>query len=531
VDIYAQKLSNFGYGQWAGNGVAICTGQTGLTLGGMISDGAGGAIITWHDRRDFDNGIFAQRIASDGTVMWTSNGVTVSSLTEHQQKPAIAPDGSGGAIIAWEDRRSGGYDIYGQRIDASGASQWTAGGVPICDSDQNQTTARLVEDGSGGAVIAWSDRRSMVDFDIFAQRVDASGALQWGIGVPVGAWMGDQSDCQLIHIGSGETIVTWLDKRNGPTTDIYAQRLNATGTGQWAFSGVAVCAATGDQEGVRIVPNGSGGALISWDDERNGTSDVNVCAQNIDSDGTPLWTADGEEICGASGNQSAVAISEDGANGMFVAWGDSRSGTVKTYCHRVDAAGGIPTPTLLSFYTAETNGRDIRINWTLSEIDEGVEFHIFRADGPGMEFVEIPAVDLIEEGLAFLFVDRNCKPGTAYYYRVTFDLEAERNTLFEAGPVTTPAAVMELHQNLPNPFNPNTNIGYYLPERSRVRLAVFDVKGSTVAVLVDEFQPEGTQQVYWNGQYTNGAEAASGVYFYRLTAGKKTLSRKMILLR
>jgi hypothetical protein len=531
VDIYAQKLGMIGYILWEANGVAICTGKNGLVLGGMISDGAGGAIITWHDRRDFTNGVFAQRIASDGTVMWTANGVTVSSQAEHQQAPALAPDGSGGAIIAWEDRRSGGWDIFAQRLDASGAPQWTAGGIPICDSGQNQTAARVAEDGSGGAVIAWSDRRNTVDFDIFAQRVDASGALQWGFGSPVSAWMQDQADCRLIHIGSGETIVTWLDKRNGPTTDVYAQKLNVAGTAQWTYNGISVCAAAGDQDNVRIVPNDSGGAFISWDDERKGTSNSDICAQHIGSDGTPFWTADGQEICGASGNQRAAVISDDGANGMFVAWGDSRSGTVKAYAHRVDAAGNIPAATLLNFYTAESNGRDIRIDWTLSEIDEGVEFHIFRADGQGMKFVEISAVDLIEEGLAFSFIDTSCKPGATYYYRVTYELGTERNILFEAGPVTTPVTVVELHQNLPNPFNPTTAIGYYVPERSRVRLGVFDVKGSMVAELVDEFQAEGAYRVYWNGRYANGAEAASGVYFYRLTAGKKMLTRKMILLR
>jgi hypothetical protein len=60
---------------------------------------------------------------------------------------------------------------------------------------------------------------------------------------------------------------------------------------------------------------------------------------------------------------------------------------------------------------------------------------------------------------------------------------------------------------------------------------VFDVEGSAVTVLVDESQPEGAYRVYWNGRYTNGTEAASGVYFYRLRAGKTMLSRKMILLR
>lgn len=531
LDIYVQKLSMFGYIQWPSNGVAICTGQTSLILGGMISDGAGGAIITWQDRRDFYNGIFAQRISTNGAVQWTVNGVTVCSELEHQQNPSLAPDGAGGTIIAWEDRRSGDYDIYAQRLNASGAAQWTAGGIPICDSGQHQTAVQVVEDGAGGAVFAWTDRRNTMDFDVFAQRVNASGALQWGFGSPVSAWMQDQEDCRLIHIGSGETIVTWLDGRSGTSTDIYVQKLNATGAAQWTNNGVALCTAAGEQDNARIVPNGSGGAFIAWDDERDGVADVNTYAQNIGSDGTPVWTANGGEICGAAGNQTAVVISEDGLNGMFIAWADARGGTVKVYSHRVDAAGNIPTATLLYHYTTETSGSDVRIDWTLSEIDEGVEFLIYRAEGQGAEFVEITAVDLIEEGLEFSFIDRSTKPGTTYYYRVGYSLGTDVGILFEAGPVTTPAMALELRQNSPNPFNPNTVIGYYVPERCEVHLEIYDIKGRKVRTLVDKSQTEGTYSVDWNGRWNNGSEAASGVYFYRLRAGKTTLSKKMILLR
>jgi hypothetical protein len=530
-DIYAQKLNVIGYIQWTSNGVAICTGKTGLAIAGMVSDGAGGAIIVWHDKRDFYNGVFAQRIDSNGSVMWTANGVTICSQVEHQQNPAIASDGSGGAIIAWEDRRNGGYDIYAQRIDANGVAQWTAGGIAVCTESQNQTAVQVVEDGSGGAVLAWTDRRNTVDNDIFAQRVDASGALQWGTGVTAGAWMYDQTDCRLVHIGSGVTIVTWVDARSGSSTDVYAQKLDAAGTSQWGFSGVAVCAAAGDQDNARIVTNGAGGAFVAWDDARNGTSNVDIYAQNVGSDGTPAWAADGAEMCGASGNQTNVTISEDGANGMFIAWADSRSGTVKAYGHRVDASGNIPAPTLLHNYAAGTDGTDVRIEWVLSEIDDGVEFHIFRATGSPDDFVEIPAAGLNADGLVFSFVDRGCESGTTYYYRVTFTLGTERSILFETGPVTTPVTVLELRQNRPNPFNPNTLMGYYVPERSRVGLEVFDVEGRSVAVLVDDYRSEGSYRERWNGRFSDGREAASGVYFYRLTAGKKSLTKKMMLLR
>jgi hypothetical protein len=83
-----------------------------------------------------------------------------------------------------------------------------------------------------------------------------------------------------------------------------------------------------------------------------------------------------------------------------------------------------------------------------------------------------------------------------------------------------------LEQNYPNPFNPMTVIRYELPAACDVRLAVYDVLGREVAVLVDEKKAPGVYTVEWNA-----AHLASGVYIYRLTAGSYTRSMKMILMK
>lgn len=77
-----------------------------------------------------------------------------------------------------------------------------------------------------------------------------------------------------------------------------------------------------------------------------------------------------------------------------------------------------------------------------------------------------------------------------------------------------------LHQNYPNPFNPSTTIRYDLPERSHVRLMVYDILGQEVRVLADEIQEEGSKTVEWSTQGGDARTLASGVYFYRLTASQ-----------
>jgi flagellar hook assembly protein FlgD len=88
-----------------------------------------------------------------------------------------------------------------------------------------------------------------------------------------------------------------------------------------------------------------------------------------------------------------------------------------------------------------------------------------------------------------------------------------------------------LSQNFPNPFNPTTSIGFYLPQQAKLRLDVYDVSGRLVIRLADGVYGSGPHRVEWNGVNASGSPVSSGVYYYRLTAGKQVLSKKMILLK
>ena len=87
-----------------------------------------------------------------------------------------------------------------------------------------------------------------------------------------------------------------------------------------------------------------------------------------------------------------------------------------------------------------------------------------------------------------------------------------------------------LQPNYPNPFNPTTTIRFGLPERSPVKLVIYNIAGQRVATLVDRAMSAGYHQVQWNGKNRNGQQAASGVYIYRLTAGKQQFVKKMLLV-
>jgi hypothetical protein len=87
----------------------------------------------------------------------------------------------------------------------------------------------------------------------------------------------------------------------------------------------------------------------------------------------------------------------------------------------------------------------------------------------------------------------------------------------------------------PNPFNPSTTISFELPgvpgEQRAVSLAVYDVRGSHVKTLMDEYLEPGTHQIHWDGRDEEGQPVSSGVYLYTLRAGSETFTRRMTILR
>lgn len=322
--------------------VPLCTAAGEQYFPVIVSDGASGAIVAWSDARSGSGDIYVQRVSASGTPLWTGDGVALCTAAGDQSNPTLVSDGAGGAIVTWNDLRSAfKYDIYAQRISASGVPQWTANGVALCTAGGHQQFPTITSDGAGGAIVAWMGLFGG-NYDIYAQRVSGSGAPQWlANGVALCTAAGHQESPTLVPDGAGGAIVTWLDQRTGGDytfSDIYAQRISAAGTPQWTANGVALCTAAGAQQAPTLVSDGSSGAIVTWFDGRSG--DYDIYAQHISAAGAPQWTANGVALCTAAGEQAVPTIISDGAAGAIVAWRDYRSGSeYDIYTQRVSAAG------------------------------------------------------------------------------------------------------------------------------------------------------------------------------------------------
>ena len=114
--------------------------------------------------------------------------------------------------------------------------------------------------------------------------------------------------------------------------------------------------------------------------------------------------------------------------------------------------------------------------------------------------------------------DNGDASGSAYVYSgIIVGIENERAWL---------PAEFTLLQNYPNPFNPNTVIEYALPNRSEVKLIIYNLRGEEVALLFKGVLPAGNHRLSWDA-----SNFASGIYFYRLRAGDYVQTKKMLLIR
>jgi hypothetical protein len=279
-----QWVNAAGVVQWGADGTALSSGsgsQRDLAIA-RDDNGAGGAIVAWREGNGIGGtaDIHAQKVSSAGAIQWSPLGQAVVATNMNSEAlPALVSDNAGGAFVMWL-----GNGARAQRLDAAGTPLW---GNTVLSATANNRVPAIALDGAGGVITAWGGG------GIFAQRVSSTGSRLWNptnTGVQLST-LGNQ--VTLIPDGAGGGIFAWQENRSGTNFNVYAQKLNSAGALQWLSTGAEVCVETQDQLAPAIVPDGGTGAIITWYDLRSGATVADVYAQRIDASSAPQWTPDG----------------------------------------------------------------------------------------------------------------------------------------------------------------------------------------------------------------------------------------------
>ncbi len=532
-DIYVQHINSGGLLQWGTNGVTICLSTAYTEQPQLTSDGSGGAIIAWSDtRNDVGNSntdIYGQRINSSGTIQWPFNGIAIANTSNGEASPVITGDGSGGAIIAYSNSAG---EIYSQKINAAGAMQWTANGVLVNSIPEGSLYPQLIPD-AGGVIICWVDRRNAgTGWDIYIQKLNAGGSIQWTAnGLPVCMANGNQTQPQLINDAAGGAIVTWDEPTSGtiPNPNIYAQRVSASGSVLWSANGVDVCLAASGQRFPQIISDGSGGAVITWQDAR--TNNIqDIYAQRINANGLSLWTNDGVAVSIATSVQRYPVIINADSDGAIIGWTDLRNDLTgqrdDIYAQRLNnngTLGDILLPVTLTNIKAFQKNTGVQIEWTAQQASNIDRYEVERSAN-GRQFSMLGNVHVTGNSsiaIKYNLFDPFPFSGVNFY----------RIKIIEAGKETY-SQILKVNMN--NGSKNNINVYPNPIKGNAIGLEINLQKGNYTLIVTNTFgqQVMNKKITHAGGATTETLEfskaLAAGVYQLRLTGEGVDMTRQII---
>jgi hypothetical protein len=266
--------------------------------------------------------IIGQRITSSGKRLWGNNGKPLAAQAGDQVDMSLITDGSGGAYLTWTDYRNGerNPDIYAQRINASGDPLWTEDGVLVCGAPDVQRTAKIVRDEEGGVLVTWTDKGGG-SYDIYAQRLSKEGKIMWMTdGIPINQLSRTQQNPQF----GDASILIWEDYRLG-NWDIYSGKVQTGGKLPWGDEGKAIAKLPHTQYAPQIAAWKDKGHIIAWEDYRSGQQ-YEIYIQKIDHNGNPAWDEDGIKIKSQDGARAAKIVCSPSTDSFYIFWEDYSGG-------------------------------------------------------------------------------------------------------------------------------------------------------------------------------------------------------------
>lgn len=574
----------FAAGNWQTSGISV--GDVTERSHPLSSpDGAGGEYVAWAERPagGTSDNVMLQHLGATGAVApgWPSGGLSVCNASGNQIPTRVVPDSTTlsdgtfqltGAIVTWSDARdsvTNGLDVYSQRVvEAPGGGgplpYWPANGLAVVSRPGVQDESDATSDGSHGVYLVWRDSTAAgpASNSVVVQHVDSTGVSHLGSSDAFGsrgltlATSVPVPPRPVIHTDTRKgALVGWKQRvpempgfvaQSGPVDEVKVSRVESAGTQSWTTTLAGSLA--GVREDVRMVGDGSGGAIVAWSDGRS--SDRDVYAQRVSGAGTALWTAEGVPLCSITGVQSELEMSA-APGGAYVAWRDGRSMSARVYAQRVDttglgmwASGGVPVVSVA--------GGD-QSHPALSTDASGGLFVLYE-QGAGVGNTDLYASRLTGSGAAAsgwtsgglavatgLGVEDSPRlvgdfsgGAIATWHAAHADTSAIRAAhLSGSGQVVgvqdVPAARstrLSLSRARPNPSRGVVSFTVTMPARGAVEAEVLDVQGRRVATLWSrrELEP-GEHELRWN------AGASPGLYFVRVRTATQTDVRRVVRLR
>ncbi|UCG92775.1 MAG: hypothetical protein JSV97_03440, partial [candidate division WOR-3 bacterium] len=312
-DVYGTRVSPAGT-VLDPDGIVIATANGIQGDPNVVFDGTN-YFVVWDDNRtDPLADIYGARVSPDGIVL-DPDGIMISDAPNTQMCPAVSFDGTN-YLVAWDDLRSGLFDIYCARINQSGIVLDTAGIFIKSTGAEWQWFISVAFDGVNYLVV-WQDSISpgswVENMDVYGARVTPSGIVLDTAGIPISTEVDWQYEPVVASDGTN-SLVAWCDGRRFLGADIYGARLNQAGT-VLDPEGIVISSSANYQAYSSVAFDGSN-YFVAWQDDRNGEN-FDIYGTRINQSGTVLDPF-GILISTADHHQTKPSVAFDGTNYLVV---------------------------------------------------------------------------------------------------------------------------------------------------------------------------------------------------------------------
>lgn len=557
-DIYAQAIDLGGTILWAPNGALVCGNPADQVSPRIASDETGGAIVVWSDYRfdGFDDALFAQRVNSLGNRAWSpSDGVAVCLAPGRQLLLQIISDHDQGAIVGWYDFRKpleSDADIYAQRLSSAGSVLWTPDGAVVSSAPGHQTTPRIVHDGAGGAVLVWQDQRT--DVDLYAQEIGAGGL----VGVRAVSKNCEPDLCAQGYVDFGdapEGIAAYATGIPGhfPTCTI----TGAAGTQEFPAGCPPVSPPPGPTGYVKHVqpagdPNAfwlgcsaSGPPPLFVDSETDGktggSGGLSSCARTLAVDClesvSPGFQLGQDECYGDDDAGLAARVQFPACGGAIVQLETHGcgSGLVAAYLnvlvdwnHDGDWNDNVLCATTNTCVPEwAVMNQPVTIQPGCHVLNTPVIF-AGPATGPAWMRVTLSKDQVLPD---FPWNGSVSSPNGALTGGETEDYPVDVVPPQLGVDPTLASGEVQMAPAAPNPARGGTTVAFTLPKAAQGSVAVFDLAGRKLRTLASGTLAAGWTRITWDLRDDRGADVPSGFYLVRLEVGGRHLTQPVIRTR
>lgn len=428
------------------------------------------------------------KVSSAGVMQWVSfyNGAA-NGIDEGR---SLSLDAQGNVFVTGRSRGAGtvelDWDITTIKYNQAGIEQWVKRYTGVAEGWDEGVAARV--DGAGNVFVTGmlSASTLLFDWNYVTIKYNSAGDEIWAK-VYNGVLNSGDAPTGMVLDPSGNVIVTGTSVLTANQYDAATIKYDSAGNQLWlaTYNGPSSLS----DGGQAITTDAAGNIYITGHSGGVGSANDMFTIKYFPS-GTEAWVS--RYNGPGNSNDQGNSIVTDAAGNVYVT-GQS-----------INVSGGINT----DFVTAKYNSAGVqlwlqRYNGTANNADESLSI---KVDGNGNVYI----------------TGRSRGSGTNYdLATIKYSETVGVQTIGDKIPDD-----FTIHQNYPNPFNPTTSIEFTVPNLSIVKLAVYDITGKELDVLVDKELSYGKYRAEWDA-----SEYSSGIYFYKLSAVDFIQTKKMILVK